>query len=304
MKLKCNIFKGIFDRDCSNVTDIMKVLKAIKNGRWMDDIAAVRDARDKKQDDLLKQLKHSLPAVTWSGVFEERVDDACVVYNNLMVVDIDDISDRRLKRLKIELKENPWVFSYFDGPTKGIKILVFIDSPQDWHNTHAFQYIEEAFSTIYNIEIDASGKNISRLCFVSYDPDMYVNPNPQALHIEKTENSLEGFSSIKKMNFGEGVPSNDTKYIFDICKKMVSKSKTGSYHKGNRNNYIFVLSCLMCEFGVNPEQTFSLVSMNYRSLPPKEISNTIASAYRRNQKNYNTRIATEYKKNNNQQSLL
>lgn len=288
MNFECNIFSNVWDQDCSNVVKITSVLKGIQSGRWKDRILEVRANTGNKEK--LKNLKFALPAVTWSGVFEERLDSACVVYNKLMVIDIDNISGRRLKRLKEELKNNPWVYAYFDGPTKGIKILVFITSEIEWHNTHAFSQLSDLFSELYGIDIDPSGKNISRLCFVSYDPSLYINPEPMALKIEEQVDSLEGFRSLKKAKeFTGGVQINDASDIFEVAVKMVKKSKTGSYHKGNRNNFVFSLSCLLCEFGIDPETALSLIYSRYESLGPKELINTVESAYRRNKSKYGTK---------------
>lgn len=298
MKYECNIFKNVWDRDCSNVCYITSVLKAIKAGRWKDQVLKVREAKaigDKKS---LKNLKFHLPAVTWSGVFEERCDDAIVKYNQLMVIDIDEISDKRLEKLKPELRNNPWVFSYFNGPSKGIKVLVFIDSPEEWHSTHAFKYLEDAFKELYGIKIDKSGKNTSRLCFVSYDEDLYINDKPERLHIKEYV-GVDSFTSLSGFNYDNAVPIHDGKYIIEICIKMVKKCKVGHYRKGNRNNYIFVLSSLACEFGIDPMLAFTLIYGKYSSLGQAEIKNTIASAYKRNKKNFATR--TVGKRSNSKQ---
>jgi VirE N-terminal domain/Primase C terminal 1 (PriCT-1) len=296
MSYECNIFKQTGDTDCSNVVSVVSVLKAIKSGKWKAEIEKLRSARDANNKKEFDSLKYFLTAVIWSGVFEERLDDACVVYNGLMVIDIDKISQTRLKRLKKELIANPYVFAFFDGPSKGLKILMFVDSDRLWHNTHAFYQIETMFIDLYGIEVDPSGKNLSRLCYVSYDPDLYINYNPLILHIEEQKDVFEGFSRINPKAFKSSVNTYDARHILDVCSKMVKKSKTGGYHKGNRNNFIFSMSCLACEFGINPEMTLLLIFDRYPSLGHKEIKTTVESAYKRNHRNFGTR---EINNNNN-----
>jgi hypothetical protein len=70
---------------------------------------------------------------------------------------------------------------------------------------------------------------------------------------------------------------------------MVKASKVGNYRKGNRNNYIFVLSCLLCEFGVYDNQALSLVFEKYNSLEFSEVRNTVNSAYRKNKQKFATK---------------
>ncbi len=302
MDQECNIFSYYKDMDCSHVVKITSVLNSIKNGRWKDVILKIREAKANKNKSEVDRLKLTIPAVTWSGVFEEREDDACVHYNKLIVLDIDVISDSRLEKLKIELLDNPWIYAFFDGPSKGIKVLVFISSEIEWHSSHCFIHLESAFMELYGIQLDKSGKNPSRLCFVSYDPKLYINPNPEELQIEKYEGK-ESFMTLNKGDFENAQPSTNGKYILDTCIKMVKKSKTGSYYKGNRNNFIFRVGCLSCQFGVSPELALTLIFSRYPSLGYPEIKNTVQSAYKRNKNEFATKVVHE-KRNKNQQDLL
>tara|TARA_R110000772_G_scaffold36462_2_gene87197 strand:- start:3159 stop:3407 length:249 start_codon:yes stop_codon:yes gene_type:complete len=70
---------------------------------------------------------------------------------------------------------------------------------------------------------------------------------------------------------------------------MVHKSKTGGYHKGNRNNYIFAVSCLLSEYGVPEEHGVGLLSAKYPSLEYKELKNTINSAYRKTKHSFGSK---------------
>jgi len=280
------------------------VLDAIKSGKWKDVVLPVRELKENGTKEQVAEAKKLLPAVTWSGVFEDKRMDANIVhYNKLMVIDIDKITKTRLKTLKKELKSNKAVYAFFDGPTKGVKVLIFIDSEVEAHNTHAFWQIETMFDEMYGIEVDPSGKNIARLCFVSYDPDLYINPEPMELHIVEQEDPEAGFVTVGNYEYDNAIPETDATKILETCIKMPNTSKCGHYYKGNRNKFIFVTACLMCEFGVNPEITLSLLSSRFQSLKYKEHRTTIESAFRRSYKNFGTRTSNQ-KSNNNQQSIL
>lgn len=308
--LKCNIFSNVWDKDCSHTNSITTVLGAIKDGRWKPLVEEIRKAKEQGQKDTVTMLKNKLPCVTWSGEFSRRLDNACTTYNKLMVVDIDGITRTRLNKLKEELICNPWVYAYFESPSNGIKILVFIDTELNDHNK-AFLYIEHLFNELYNITIDKSGKNISRLCFVSADELLYINPSPEVLTIEITEETkpvfneefvLEGFTAVANKN-SDYAPSTDSRFILELSVKMMKASKAGSYHKGNRNNYIFILSSLLCEFGVNQELAYNMIASRYASLDTKEVQAVITSSYRKNKHKFGTKIANE-RKSNNQQSII
>lgn len=289
MEFHCNIFNGVFDLNCLNVVKVDSVLSAIKNGKWKERIEYFRTLKDKVE---IKKYKESLPCVTFPGVFETKREDAfCVHYNQLMIVDIDKIGETRLKSLKSELKTNIHVYAFFESPSRGLKILVPVDADLSKHNTDTFYCVEQMFMDMYNIKIDKTGKNVSRLCFVSHDPELYYNPNCFFLPIEANFRR-EGYETIQshKETF---IPSVDADYIFDTCVKMVKKSKVGRYQKGNRNNYIFVLSCLMNEFGVNFDQSLALIYARYNTLEFREVRSTVASAFRKNKAKFATKIINQ-----------
>jgi hypothetical protein len=300
MSYQCNIFKGASDVDCTHVAQVLTILNAIKSGRWKDRVEEVRGMQAGPARDKVKQ---KLPAAIFSGVFEEREDDACVLYNQIMVVDIDELPKSRLPALKSKMREKEWCIAYFEGVTKGIKILVAIDSDSTMHRDHAFPQIEEYFLDQYNIKIDRKCKNLSRLCFVSYDPETYIAENFKPMHIDRREDDFSKFVRVHKQSNSDRYEQvMDARKIFETCIKMVKKSKTGGYHKGNRNNYIFALACLCGEFGIDPNDVLMMIYERYSSLAFKEIKTTVESAYKRIQRNFGTKLINE--RTTNQMKLL
>jgi hypothetical protein len=276
---ECNWFKHIGDTDCTNVVKVSSVLYAIKNGRWKEQMEEIRAQESKG---MITRLKKKLPSVTFSGVFEDtREDKNIVYYSGLMVIDIDTIGPNKLTRLREDLKHNPFCLAYFQGPSKGIKVLFHVDTESNEHSTYAFLAVQEHFKELYNVIIDPSGKNIARLCFVSYDPDAFINESPRTFIVDRKvyNKNNEAFRKVgKPAQANSNLNIND---IFKTARKMVNKSKAGTYHKGNRNNYIFVLSCLLSDFGVPMQNTLHEIANRYESLEPKEIKTTVESAYRK-----------------------
>jgi hypothetical protein len=287
--------------DCTNVVSLSSVVSAIKNGRWKSIIEPIRNEPSK---DVRSRLKKNIPAILFNGVFEERTDAGIVHYNNLMIVDIDELDSKKLSSLKKKLKSNIYVFCFFDSPSGGLKVLIPVDSPAEKHNTSAFGTIEDMFIDSYGVKIDSSGKNLSRLCYVSYDDDLYVNYDCSVLHIDENYQEEYGFVPVPNNYIPSGFTKiYDTAEIMTTAVKMVKASKTGGYHKGNRNNFVFVLSCLMCEFGVPHEQALHLIFDRYNTLGWKECRSTVSSAYRRTMKNFGTREIGS-RRNSAQQNLL
>jgi hypothetical protein len=298
MDLEINIFKNTYDTDCTNVVKLKQVLYAIRNGKWKNVIQSLREEKDKRKKE---DIKRNLPAVIWSGVFDERIDAGLVVYNQIIVIDIDKLPYKKVLWLKQKLTRNKHVLSCFESPSQGLKVLFLVDSDSYLHNKDAFFTIEKMFLDYYGVKIDPSGKNLARLCYVSWDETLYYNSKAEPLHIEEVVDRLEDFKLIVQQAKGF-ISVFDVTKIFEVCIKMTKASKTGNYRKGNRNKFIFTTSCLMSEFGVPETQTISLVMSKYTSLDYKEIRPTVMSAYRRTKHSFGTRNLSG--KNNNQTSIL
>ena len=111
-----------------------------------------------------------------SGTFFKRGDRFLKKHSGLMVLDFDHVTD--LPGLKTSLLNDTYFETQlmFVSPSgNGLKWIVEIDiskcSHQEWFNAIA-QYVKAS----YNLEVDKSGKDISRACFLCHDPEVYINP--------------------------------------------------------------------------------------------------------------------------------
>jgi hypothetical protein len=120
-----------------------------------------------------KDAKKELPVVCFSGTFESRRDDSLVSHNGLIVLDFDhiDIDDSRSV-----LGTDKYIYACWVSPSgDGLKALVKISTPSK-HREH-FKAIQLYMERTYGLDVDPSGKNESRACFESYDPDILINTN-------------------------------------------------------------------------------------------------------------------------------
>lgn len=296
-----NIFNGVGDTDVSKTISVLDVIWKISEGYWEYKINTYRFAEQKRK----KILKNNLPAVIFSGIFNHngRLDKDVENYTGIVVCDIDKIQESKLKTYKKYLINDPYVLAFFESPSKGLKVLFKVDSALKYHKSHAFIQLEEYMLETYNIIIDPSGKNPARLCFISHDPELHYNEEAEIMHINTTIEYEEdnNFESVKGMSERIQV-SNDSIRIFDVCAKWTRESKIGAYHKGNRNNYVFALSCRLSEAGVNSEVSIMLVCQRYSSLGFSEIKSAVNSAYKITSSTFGTKKI--YQKKTNQQSFL
>jgi len=113
---------------------------------------------------------------TFSGVFSKRNDSALIQHSGLITLDFDHVSN--LQELRETLLQNRYFETelMFVSPSgDGLKWIIPIDlkecSHQDW-----FRAIAAYIKATYQLEVDKSGKDISRACFLPHDPKVYINP--------------------------------------------------------------------------------------------------------------------------------
>lgn len=204
-------------------------LKHIKIGTYKKIILDCRSALNDGDKDLYIKLKNKLPAVTFCGEFKKgRKASEITTYNNLMVIDIDTIPYDNLIKLKKRLSEDKYILSLWNSPSgQGIKCLIKIHNKIEKHK-EVFNSIQKYFSDNFGIEIDISGKDVSRLCFSSWDENIFYNPNSEIyldfLEVDKIninqhkERKVNNVSLIKNAYATEGLNRPEDR---NTMKKMI-----------------------------------------------------------------------------------
>ncbi|CAN0602619.1 unnamed protein product [Ectocarpus sp. 12 AP-2014] len=155
--------------------DLEGVLSNIKNGSIQKDlIFQIRDHQKTEKD--YKGLKKQLGAFTPSGTFNDSHKATDLrVYSKIVVLDIDKLGERKIKQVKKKAIECLYSLAVFISPSgTGLKILVKVDTDKEMHDV-AFQQVKSYYESLLSIKVDESGKDVSRLCFISYDPELYHN---------------------------------------------------------------------------------------------------------------------------------
>jgi archaellum biogenesis ATPase FlaH len=277
-----SIYKNSFDTEGTSVY-VDKVLEYIKDGRWMVQIGAIRSAVSKEVRD---ELKRNLPSPTFSGLFSKRGKDTLEKYSGIISMDIDQVPPALMSALVEALEENVYVYSAFVSPGgKGIKILFRVDTEGKYHEM-AWDQIRLYLENNYAISADIKAKDVSRICYVSWDPDLYLNTKCEIFPVVIDPD----YQPVKKLEDREAKFSGKTvttavNYIFKTCVKWTERKF--QYHEG-RNTFCHALACNLNRCGVMQEDAIFLVCTNFRELDNKETSQCVVKAYRQNAKEHNT----------------
>jgi hypothetical protein len=166
------------------IADVYGAIKSNKYKRQTEELRSISEAESARK----YKAKH-FDYVTFSGIFSKRNDSALIQHSGLITLDFDHVSNLQ------ELNETLLKDKYFEtelmfvSPSgDGLKWIISIDlkecNHQDW-----FQAIAAYLMTTYQLEVDKSGKDISRACFLPNDPKVYINPNYLKCPFSQSTNS-------------------------------------------------------------------------------------------------------------------
>jgi hypothetical protein len=128
----------------------------------------------KKAKAAVTTLKMQLPAITPSGRFKERKAEALLEYFGVVQADLDLLGDK-LPAVHKLLEASPYVWVVFLSPT-GDGLKVWFRAPVDASlHARSFRAVEKYVRDLCGVQIDVKCKDIARLCFMSFDPNLYVN---------------------------------------------------------------------------------------------------------------------------------
>ena len=269
MKREVTIFKNILETDTPFHRDVMFILDRIKEGKNSE---LVKKIRAEKNKSARNELKKKLPSICFSGVFNKRMDSALVEHSGLICLDFDGYEKKKeLAEDRLKFEKNKFVFSVFVSPSgKGLKVLVKIPQDPENHKKY-FNALKKHFGSSY---FDSTSKNISRVCYESFDKQLYVNEKSELWErLEEEE--------YQEKHLAQGQPllkiTNESKIVEILLKWWTTKYPMT---EGQRNHNVYVIAQAMNEFGIN-RSTASIICNNYAtiSFPSREIETTISSAY-------------------------
>lgn len=162
---------------------VQDVLNDIRQGRHAEQIEHLRNLISRGNRDQYNVDKKRLPGVTFSGTFSGRRQvQELKEYNALMVLDVDHLGGDNLKAANIALREDKHVLACWMSPSKeGLKGLVGLCFLEEHlridvaaRHRAAFNQLSGYFEQTHGISLDHSGSDITRLCFLSSDPELHL----------------------------------------------------------------------------------------------------------------------------------
>jgi hypothetical protein len=186
------IFKTFAETTSPISWELDKMLNRIKNPkeetrRLVDSIRTEKDGKQKKL------LKSKLACILFSGKFASRKDSDCKEHSGYAVVDFDNVPS--VDSLKNKLKLIPYCKAAFTSPSgNGVKAVVRIPKSILFHRENYESMIDDLGSQLNTPPecFDKTSKNISRICYISYDLDIYIASTASCYNPPKKKQEVVG----------------------------------------------------------------------------------------------------------------
>ena len=266
--MKVSFYTSVLSTSPKVSKDVSFFLERIREGKSKDLVGQIRATTE---EDKQQELKKQLPVVTFNGFFANRSKLGLKKSSGLLTMDFDDCKGiESAKELKDKLKEDKHVFAAWISPRIGVKALYrIIDVDDDAHFKQVFAQVKQRYP-----DLDDSGKDISRACYESFDPEIYINLDaevfvPEVVILPHEEENIGQITNVPLIDGDE------------IANRLIRWFQS-KYDSSQRNNSIFKLAAAFNDFGVD-KLTAKSYCIRYaeKGFSTNEIENIIDSAYKK-----------------------
>ena len=156
-----------------------EVLALIASDKWRIPVEKVRAAYAKGGKDAAVEPKKKLPGVLFSGTFAKRAASALIQHSGLICADLDELGSQ-LEATFEHIASDPHTLACFRSPTgTGLKVIFRCDPSRP--HAESFRACEQFVLEHHGLEIDQACKDVSRICFVSHDPELFIAADAEML---------------------------------------------------------------------------------------------------------------------------
>lgn len=293
-RTKISLFNRITDINHPEEYDIDKVLDIIKTDSYYhvaEKVDAVRKAKTKEEKE---KAKMKLPAVTWNGTFKTKNRNDLIHYSSFTALDFDHIQPEKMDEFGKWLQGFPCIYAYYVTPSgKGYKAIILHDNYEPLYHYDLYNQLLELFDCP---EKDTSTVDLARGNFLSYDPNLWKNPNPEPFHFVSStpEPVIPDIvtETIIKDETGNEIITEDDSYVANFLNtlsrqvvsddsiiRILGKIWTGKSIANGRNNTTMSYAGVLCKAGVEKDRAKSFIE---ELIPDFDITEIIEYAYSHN----------------------
>lgn len=293
-RTKISLFNRITDINHPEEYDIDKVLDIIKTDSYYHVAGKVDAVRKAKTKEEKEKAKMKLPAVTWNGTFKTKNRSDLIHYSSFTALDFDHIQPEKMDEFGKWLQGFPCIYAYYVTPSgKGYKAIILHDNYEPLYHYDLYNQLLELFDCP---EKDTSTVDLARGNFLSYDPNLWKNPNPQPFHfVPSTPKPIildTVTETIIRDETGTEIMTEDDSYVANFLNtlsrqvvsddsiiRILGKIWTGKSIANGRNNTTMSYAGVLCKAGVEKNRAKSFIE---ELVPDYDITEIIEYAYSHN----------------------
>ncbi|HJH70204.1 MAG TPA: hypothetical protein OIM39_03795 [Bacteroidaceae bacterium] len=293
-KKRVSLFKRITDVKNPINYNLDDILEMIRTGTEFDLKKKVQDVRNAKDKDEKDSMKIRIPAVTVNGIFESKNKNCLLVYSSYTALDFDHIPEDEMSEFIDNLKKSPHVYAGFRTSSgEGYKAIILHDNLEPLYHDDLY----EQLLTYYNCEVkDTSTRDLARGNYLSYDPDLWINPDAEPFHFVPSTSEPKTVAmkteTVIKTEAGEEILVQDddeaSGFLLKLRKQVISDETiikflkdiwTGKAIGQGRNNAAMSYAGVLCKAGIEKNKAKELIE---ELIPGFDISEIIRYAYSHN----------------------
>lgn len=276
--MKITVFKNLKATTDPIIKDVEWAVQRIKEGKSKDRIKEIRSKATKSERN---ELKQNLPSYLFSGEFAHRSKKGIKTFSGLISLDFDGFKgENEAIKFKEQLKEVPYTYLAFISPSSdGVKAFFRVDE----NDLNSYKQYFDSICNFFSMdEFDKGVSDYSRVCYESFDPDIYFNPDCELWTSQEV---------VELEDLGCSSPTiavtSENRIITNLLSWFNSKY---TMNDGERNVNLFKLCAALNDFGVNQIEAINVCSQYQTTdFNIKEIEQVVNSAYKATHK-FNTKF--------------
>jgi hypothetical protein len=254
----------------------------IISGKYKTEVEEIRTLIQQGKTEEANNKKMQLLAFTPSATFSEKRQMLFLKsYSGFVHLDFDKLIPEQLQNAFEIIAQIPFTFLCFKSPSgNGLKVFVEVDSAVEDHET-AYAQVQHYYEEATGLKADPKCKDVTRLCFVSYDDKAFKNIQNQKFKVTIQEQTKSNLNTQENIRSEE---SQDYEQLFQQQIQFTDKKET--YQNGNRNNYIYLLASNCNRVGI-PQSDTQILCAKHFDLSEREIKTAVNSAYTHHKQEHN-----------------
>lgn len=262
---------------------LLLIGKDIISDKYKTEVEEIRNLIAQGNKEAANEKKKTLLAFTPSAVFsEKRQMPFLEMYSGFVHLDFDKLTPEQLQTAFAIICKISYTSLCFISPSgNGLKVFVEVSTELEHHDI-AYLQVQKHYEDATGLKADPSCKDVTRLCFMSHDPNAYrtiqnekfIVALPQFIQEQKTQTP----TAIAPVVPIEQADPEDLNITFLFNQQIQFTNQKASYTDGNRNNFIYLLASNCNRVGLSQSDTEILCTQHF-DLSEREIKTAVNSAY-------------------------